>query len=195
MPRRPKDAGPSVNRNTLLQAAVRIGEKQGWPALTIRSLADAVGYTSPVLYEHFRSKEHLLLDVAKYAFSQLNHELASTFKRCRARDEMCVLRLCRAYTRFATQHTSLYLLISGMGGVVFPADALNDAAQQVCDTTALALRPWGLDNGLDERSIRRLADELWVILHGVCAITLQRGVRLSSAPIVRTYLRGVSRRP
>ncbi|WP_216329771.1 TetR family transcriptional regulator, partial [Deinococcus aestuarii] len=39
-----------ATREGILQAALTIGEQEGWAAVTIRRIADAVEYTSPIIY-------------------------------------------------------------------------------------------------------------------------------------------------
>ncbi len=46
-------------RNAILQAAARLFAERGYRGTTTRALAEAVGVTEPVLYEHFRSKRDL----------------------------------------------------------------------------------------------------------------------------------------
>ena len=37
----------------IVTAAREIAEADGWPAVTVRRLADAIGFSQPVLYGHF----------------------------------------------------------------------------------------------------------------------------------------------
>jgi len=46
-------------RAAILQAAVRLFAERGFRGTTTRALAEAVGVTEPVLYEHFKSKREL----------------------------------------------------------------------------------------------------------------------------------------
>jgi len=46
-------------RQAILQAALRLFSQRGFRGATTRALADAVGVSEPVLYEHFRSKREL----------------------------------------------------------------------------------------------------------------------------------------
>lgn len=48
-----------VRRAAILDAAVRLFSERGFRGTTTRALADAVGVTEPVLYEHFKSKHEL----------------------------------------------------------------------------------------------------------------------------------------
>jgi AcrR family transcriptional regulator len=45
---------PVAGRTDILAAARSIGLRMGWKAVTIRAVAQQLGYTSPLLYEHFR---------------------------------------------------------------------------------------------------------------------------------------------
>ena len=44
---------PVAGRPEILAAARSIGIQKGWKAVTIRAVAQQLGYTSPLLYEHF----------------------------------------------------------------------------------------------------------------------------------------------
>jgi AcrR family transcriptional regulator len=48
-----------VRRAAILEAAVRLFSERGFRGTTTRALAEAVGVTEPVLYEHFKSKHDL----------------------------------------------------------------------------------------------------------------------------------------
>lgn len=39
---------------------VRFGVREGWKAVTIRAVARMLGYTAPLLYEHFHDKREIL---------------------------------------------------------------------------------------------------------------------------------------
>ncbi len=46
-------------RAAIVEAAIRLFAERGFRGTTTRALADAVGVTEPVLYEHFKSKREL----------------------------------------------------------------------------------------------------------------------------------------
>jgi AcrR family transcriptional regulator len=48
----------------------------GWKAVTIRAIAQQLGYTSPLLYEHFRDKEEILTELAIEGQLSLAKDLA-----------------------------------------------------------------------------------------------------------------------
>ena len=48
-------------RKQILVAARNIASDNGWQNVTIRKICDEIGYTAPVVYHYFESKEMILL--------------------------------------------------------------------------------------------------------------------------------------
>ena len=63
-------------RQQILDAARGIAEADGWTAVTSRRLADAIGYTQPVLYGHFPGgKSEIMRTVALAGFAATHPSL------------------------------------------------------------------------------------------------------------------------
>ena len=62
-------------RSSIVQAAWQIVTEEGWQALSIRKIADAIEYSVPVIYDHFQNKEAILLEFTKRGFRLLNEDL------------------------------------------------------------------------------------------------------------------------
>lgn len=58
-------------RKSLLKAALDIAIAEGWEAVTIRRIADAVEYTTSIVYGHFENKDALLTEIVEMGFKQL----------------------------------------------------------------------------------------------------------------------------
>ena len=48
-----------ATRKSIMDTALNIAVAEGWKAVTIRRIADAIEYTPPIVYEHFKNKEDL----------------------------------------------------------------------------------------------------------------------------------------
>lgn len=59
-PRKPRD---SLNRGVIVEAAIRIVERDGLDGLTFQALGQELGAHSTSMYRHFRDKDELLLEV------------------------------------------------------------------------------------------------------------------------------------
>lgn len=67
-------------RNAMLDAALGIAEKEGWQALTIRKIADAIEYTAPIVYEHFTNKEELISEIIRQGFISMSKSYQDVFE-------------------------------------------------------------------------------------------------------------------
>jgi AcrR family transcriptional regulator len=94
-------------RQQILDAARDIAEADGWTAVTSRRLADAIGYTQPVLYGHFPAgKTEIMRSVALAGFAEL---AAATHAAMAGKTgPQAVAAVADAYLDFAATHPSLY---------------------------------------------------------------------------------------
>jgi AcrR family transcriptional regulator len=89
----------------ILDAARERADADGWAAVTTRRLADAIGYTQPVLYSHFPGgKAEIMLAVALEGFVELA-------RRCRAAlgpGRPAIEAVAVAYLDFGREHPAVY---------------------------------------------------------------------------------------
>jgi AcrR family transcriptional regulator len=94
-------------RQQILDVARTVAEAEGWAAVTSRRLADAIGYTQPVLYSHFPGgKTEIMRTVALAGFAEL---AAATWAAVDGETGAgAVAAVATAYLRFADEHPALY---------------------------------------------------------------------------------------
>lgn len=94
-------------RQQILDAARAMAEADGWTAVTSRRLADAIGYTQPVLYGHFPGgKTEIMRTVALAGFAEL--AAATRAAVGRKKGSQAVAAVAEVYLDFATAHPGLY---------------------------------------------------------------------------------------
>src|SRR5258708_2372062 len=94
-------------RQQILDAARGIAEADGWAAVTSRRLADAIGYTQPVLYGHFPGgKTEIMRTVALAGFAELAAAMQAAVGG--RTGPQAVAAVAGAYLGFAATHPSLY---------------------------------------------------------------------------------------
>ncbi len=94
-------------RQQILDVARAVAEADGWGAVTSRRMADAIGYTQPVLYAHFPGgKTEIMRTVALAGFT----ELATATRAAAGRETgaRAVVAVAGAYLDFAAAHPALY---------------------------------------------------------------------------------------
>jgi AcrR family transcriptional regulator len=94
-------------RQQILDAARSVAEDEGWSAVTSRRLADAIGYTQPVLYSHFPGgKTEIMRTVALAGFAELSAATREALGRRTGGG--AIAAVAAVYLDFATSHPALY---------------------------------------------------------------------------------------
>ena len=90
-------------REKILDAALEFFAREGVEGVTMRALADAIEYSPPVIYAHFRDKDAIIRELCNRQI----RGLAQAFSTYGALDPVERLRrIGYAYTDFAVQHPS-----------------------------------------------------------------------------------------
>ena len=179
---------PVAGREDILSVARAIGVRDGWRAVTIRSVARELGYASPLLYEHFCDKEELLTQIAVEGIALLETRLTENLPE----DRLAALHaMAERYWTFMLEHTQLYRLINGMDGVPIDKEAVGQSAQSLCKILGHAMRPLAGENAT-EADGQTLADELWALLHGMAALYLDRFAPFDLTRVTNAVIRLIS---
>jgi AcrR family transcriptional regulator len=177
-----------AGQEEILIAARAIGVRKGWKAVTIRSVAQKLGYSSPLLYEHFRDKEDLLTRIAVEGLKQLE---ASLTEKLPSHPQAAFLMMVERYWTFMLDHTQLYRLMNGMDGVPIDKTVVGQSAQSLCKLVAEAVRPV-MGEAASEGERQVLADELWALLHGMAVLYLDRVAPFNLERVTNAAMRLVS---
>ncbi|MCC8391251.1 TetR/AcrR family transcriptional regulator [Paraburkholderia sp. MMS20-SJTR3] len=96
-------------RERILDAARRIVMREGFAALSMRKIADAIEYSPATLYLHFASRDEIAQALCEEGFAQLLETFAPL---ARIEDPAQRLKaLGRAYVAFGVEHPQTYRLI------------------------------------------------------------------------------------
>lgn len=154
-----------ATRDGILQAAKTIAQAEGWGAVTVRKLADAIEYSPPTIYEYFDNKDAVLNEVVQDGFTELTRELRRASRQSTVPEEQ-LLAIALAYYRFSRDQPELYRIMHGMGGVALDAEAVATNAQLAGAVSQGVLHNWAVENAvqLDELEAVEL---LWSTLHGL----------------------------
>jgi AcrR family transcriptional regulator len=101
-------------RASILRAAWQLVEQEGWQALSIRKIAEAIEYSVPVIYDHFENKEAILFQFAKEGFCLLSKKM-KTAKDKASKPEDQIKAMADAYWDFSCRNKEHYQLMFGLG--------------------------------------------------------------------------------
>lgn len=89
----------------LLDTALRLAEDEGWDAVTTRRLAEAIDYSQPVIYRHFKNRDDFIRTLVVEGFVTLTARIEGVAESASSAP---LEDLCRAYIDFGTTQPRLY---------------------------------------------------------------------------------------
>ncbi|MEV7567955.1 TetR/AcrR family transcriptional regulator [Streptomyces tanashiensis] len=156
-------------RTEILQAARELARAEGWEAVSMRRLADRIGYSTNYAYRYFKGRDDILLAFVKDGFARLADAMRSS--------GTSVQVAAAAYLDFALDEPDLYQVMYGLGGVHVPAAETVSEGDAVGAVIADAL---GITNPNDDRIAR-----IWATAHGLAALHAIRKLPVDRAHLHR----------
>ncbi|HKY92232.1 MAG TPA: TetR/AcrR family transcriptional regulator [Nevskiaceae bacterium] len=186
-------------REMAIAAAELILVREGLAGLTMRKVADAIGYTVGNLYLLFENQDQLLMSVNERTGDAIFAALRFAFES--EDDPRLRLRgVAAAYVEFALKHASRWRL---MFEHTLPSDAprphtVEQRIKSMFDLVETSLAP--LVGKAGPARMRLHATTLWSSVHGICTLAVTGKLRWSGADdyrpfsdhLVDTFLQGLS---
>ncbi|GAA1588735.1 TetR/AcrR family transcriptional regulator [Kribbella karoonensis] len=142
-------------RELILRTARELAETDGWDAVTTRRLAEAVDYSQPVLYGHFKNMNAISDAVALQGIAELTDVLRE------AREAGGLPALAHAYLDYAADHPAVYeAMFVRPTALSFGTPDSPAALKSAFDQFVAAVEPFA------DGDTETLAEVLWSALHG-----------------------------
>ncbi|HEX4213686.1 MAG TPA: TetR/AcrR family transcriptional regulator [Candidatus Dormibacteraeota bacterium] len=169
-------------REGILRAAREIASQSGWPALTIRGIAERIEYSPPVIYDHFAGKAEVLAELRRAGFAELADAAALAIAgRSDPRERL--LAAVEAYWDFARANPDVYLLMHDLTGAGAGADPWPAESGRLTEIAGRLVH--GAAPGLGAAEKVEAIMVLWGTIHGLAMLGLSgalpggaEGVRL-----------------
>lgn len=167
-------------RRQLLAVALRVFAERGYHPTSMNDLAEAAGVTKPVLYQHFRSKRALYLELLEDVGGGLRDAIDKATSEAGTPREQ-VRAGFRAYFEFvAKQHLAFQLLF---GGGARRDEEFADAVRTVEVSIADSIAALIVVDGLDDDRRRLLAHGIVGLAEGTSRHWLANGM-MGSADVL-----------
>lgn len=176
-----------TTRAAILDAAREIAARDGWQAVTVRKVAALIDYSPPVIYEHFASKNEILVELLRHGFRDLAARLQAAAGAKGPDDPL--RRVARAYCAFAFEAPDLYQVMYGLGGAPFGvADTWQEGERigEVAAAAVAAARPSANPEAVAEDVL-----VLWATLHGLVALAMAGRIAGGPEAVARLAERAV----
>jgi AcrR family transcriptional regulator len=162
-------------REQILTAARAIVFEDGFPALTMRKIAEAIEYSPATIYLHFENREAIGRQLCAEAFEKLLSymspagAIADPAERLRA--------IGRAYARFGFENPESYKLIfmtdeKYLEELFGEEPDSGDSGQGAFDLLVDTVRECVASGAIAEQDPVLLAEALWSSVHGVVSLRL-----------------------
>lgn len=162
-------------RDAIVKAAIDVAQGEGWHAVTVRRIADEIGYTAPIVYQYFENKKAMLRYIAEAGYEQLSTVLRGAVEAEGEDTKARFQASGKAYYDFAKQNFEVYQLMHEpllYQGSDEPLVSANGLFEFLC-SEIIKLSGGALDY---EASATR-AFQAWATMHGLIMIESTCSVR------------------
>lgn len=165
-------------RQKIVDAARRLFAEEGYEAVSMRRIAEAIEYTPTAIYVHFKDKAELFRDICRSDFLKL----ADVERQMRAVADPIerIGAIGRGYIQFGIEHPNHYRLMFMTKHDAAP-EACDMARKNDPDEDAYAMLRMTVEQGLAEGRFRPdltdaavISQTLWAAVHGVVALTITK---------------------
>lgn len=156
-------------RAGIMVTAKTIARREGWQAVSIRKIADAIEYSAPIVYEYFDSKDVLLDEIRNEGFRYLYQEYDRILKLYRD-PEKRLYEISLIQWDFARLHPEIYQVMYNLDGAfctipVYQSESVQ-AIQGLVSQIIFSFIP------KSKESIQRLYFEWWSMSHGMIVLAM-----------------------
>ena len=193
-------------RGRIMDAARELFAREGYEAVSMRRIAEAIEYSPTAIYVHFRDKQDLMIQLCQSDFVALAHGVADLQKVSDPVER--IRRMGHAYIRFGVEHPNHYRLMF-MTRVELPPEVVEqDANHGKVDRDSYALLKQSCQEAIDQGRIRPelrdadlVAQLFWSAVHGVTSLHIVKsdnpwidwkGVERLADAVVDSILRGAT---
>lgn len=163
-------------KKAIIQATEHIVQQEGWQAVSIRKIADAIGYSLPVVYNHFESKDAIQEEFVKQGFGMLAMAMQNTSAKY-TDSEIQLTQMALAYFDFAFKNSAYYKMMFGLG---IPSCQKAREIEEIGEFSNILIATLtNLMHIADPQKTFLKFHTLWSILHGLTSINM---VNLTAAP-------------
>lgn len=160
-------------KSEILEVVLRIVRQYGWHALSMRKIADAIKYATPVIYEYFKSKDGMLRELTRMGFIRLSGRMKHAAENYDGQPDR-LEKVCLAYWNFAFEEKELYQLMFGVEMLSCKSPInIEESTLPVRIMTAV-IKESLLPAEHSEKSILASFYRCWSMIHGLITINFIR---------------------
>jgi len=182
----PRPANPTL-RHDILREALHLVEQEGPVGITMRKVAFKLGCSATAIYQHFASKEDLLLVLKLQAGDLLAEEMEGVRQEPLLENQ--VRGMAHRYLEFGLQNPGYYRLLfqDVVPGVSLSPEHLT-RMRRAWSIMRDALAAWIEIRGVAGIVADREANIVWAVVHGITSLALSNRLPYTDGGELHTLL-------
>lgn len=173
-------------RINILDASLKIVREEGWPALSMRKIADEIEYTAPIIYEYFSNKDAILFELTRKGFLILARDMKAAKEKHRLPAKQ-LEAMWLAYWNFAFAEKELYQVMFGVDVNCCERATIMPESEVPYTLVSELIEEIMADKKPSEDEVCVKYYTFWSVIHGLISINLVR--RTISDEITREVLK------
>ena len=166
----------------ILEAGLVVLAEKGVAGVSLRAIAERIGWTPAALYRYFPNKESLMAALRAEGFHRFSASLEEASARADTTDPGGFVRLgARAYLEFALAEPALFSLMYQLDQEAEPSPGYVQAARQRTFDIALALGETAVSAGLIAGDANTATHVIWAAAHGLASLALAHQLNMGSS--------------
>jgi AcrR family transcriptional regulator len=173
-----KERQRATLQQQILNAAREITIRDGFAALTMRKIADAIEYAPGTIYLYFENRDEIAIQLCRQGYQELLECLQPTATIADSRDRLRAI--ASAYIDFGITNTATYRLIfmedpkfTNAALAEVPIDSSDGAGMRSFQLLVTIFDDMKAEGRLSiDADSARLAEIFWTSLHGILSLKL-----------------------
>jgi AcrR family transcriptional regulator len=195
-------------RTRIMDAARDLFAREGYDAVSMRRIAEAIEYSPTAIYVHFRDKQDLMFQICQSDFLALASGAVTAQLRSIRDPVERIRQMGHGYIRFAVEHPNHYRLMF-MTPMDYPKEMVEqDPNRGNVDRDSYAMLRRTCQEAIEQGRIRPefrdadlVAQTFWSAVHGVASLHIVKcnnpwiewaGIERLSKSMVDSIIRGVT---
>jgi len=162
-------------RQEIMDTAQEMFVAQGYANVSMRKIADKIGYSATTIYLYFKDKNDLLHQICEQTFARL----AQNIKAIQQLSDNPLEKLrsgLREYVYFGLKHPSQYEIVFITPLPINIESSFEDSNGRIAfDTMRIVVAECASANLLKHNNIELISQTLWAGIHGVTSLLIQHG--------------------
>lgn len=175
----------------ILEVAKEIAAADGWQNVTIRKICDKIGYSAPVIYQHFENKEDLLQSLRVVGFTQIFEQFEKVDVK-HSTPEKRLLEYALVWWKFSKQNPELYQVMFNLQGAICENNE-NKQSRMFVNYYSTSFKQMSSKAHRSEKYKLELCDNFISVIHGFISMRMVNKIKYGSENAEQVFKNSILR--